>query len=77
MLACALRLQVCVWAFGDEVSGTALQKLRQQCQRRKNLITLAGRGVVGFSLAKQNMKKKISRFLQCLTSWFTKTPFHM
>lgn len=62
MLTRALWLQLCVWAFRDEVFGTALQKLRQWCQHRKNLITQAGCVVVGFSHTQQNMKKKTSAF---------------
>lgn len=71
MLACALWLRVCVGAFGDEVFGTALQERRQRCQRSKNLITLAGRAVVGFSLTQQNTKKgnKLGFFFHSLVYW--------
>lgn len=68
MLARALWLQACAQAFRDEVFGTVLQKRRQWCQRSKNLITLAGTVVVGFSCTQQNMKKKTSKILWRLTS---------
>lgn len=77
MLTRVLWLQLCVRAFRDEVFGTALQKARQRCQHSKNLITLAGRVVVGFGLTQQNMIKKTSRFEQRLPSWFRETSLHM
>lgn len=72
MLACVLWLQLYVRAFGDEVFGTALQKLRRECQHSKNLITLAGRVVVGFSLTQQKHEKEnkqIFTVLNLLLYW--------